>query len=144
MAKGEMSTGLKILQDGKKRLLKDGNIFFYLQCEYILGTIFTQLAINTEPVSLSKMARNIGFVVKNVPFARKKAEAHFKKVIALAQKMGAKTMLGNAYLALGLLYKSKNKKIRAHQTICEAVKLFEQCEADICLKQANEMLDSLQ
>ena len=86
----------------------------------------------------------MGFLVINVPFASKKAEAHFKKVIEVAEEMGAKTILGGAYLDLGLLHKAKKRTDKAKQCISEAKKMFEQCEADAYLKQANEALASLQ
>ncbi len=58
--------------------------------------------------------------------------------------MGAKIVLGGAYLDLGLLYKGKKRKDQANKCISKAVKLFEQCDADVYLKQANEALESLQ
>ena len=48
--------------------------------------------------------QNIGFfLVKNVPFATKKAEAHFHKAIELSKEIGARGYLGQTYLSLGLL-----------------------------------------
>ncbi len=58
--------------------------------------------------------------------------------------MGAKTIMGGACLDLGLLHKAKKRKDQANKCISEAVNLFEQCEADVYLKQANEALESLQ
>jgi len=143
IAKGQMSHGLKRLEDGKQELLKSGNILYYLQCEYILGKVFSQIALGAEPINLSKISKNIGFIVKNVPFAGRKAEGHFKKVIAVAGEIGAKAISGGAYLGLGLLYKAKKRKDQANKCLSEAVRLFEQCESDVYLKQANEALESL-
>ncbi len=89
------------------------------------------------------IVKNIGFIAKNVPFASKKAEGYFKKVIEVAEEMGAKTIVGGACLDLGLLYKAKKRKDQANQFITKAIKLFEQCEADVYLKQAYEALESL-
>ena len=139
-----MGMGLKRLKEGKQELLTSGNMFNYLQCEYILAKVFSQIAEGAEPINLSKIAKNIGFIAKNVPFASKKAEGHFKKVIEVAEEMGAKTIMGGAYLDLGLLYKAKKRKDQANKCISKAVKIFEQCEADVYLKQANEALESLQ
>ena len=144
IAKGQMGLGLKRLKEGKQELLTGGNMLNYLQCEYILGRVFSQIAMGSEPISLSTVFKNIGFLVKNVPFASKKAEVHLKKVIEVAEEMGAKTILGGAYLDLGLLYKAKKRTDKAKQCISEAVQLFEQCEADVYLKQANVTLESLQ
>ena len=78
-----------------------------------------------------------------VPFANKKAERHFKNVIEVAEEKGAKIVTGGAYLSLGLLHKAKKRKAQAKEFISKAVKLFEQCEADVYIKQANEALESL-
>ena len=47
--------------------------------------------------------------MRNVPFASKKAEGHFKKVIEVAGEMGVKAILGGGYLDLGLLHKAKKR-----------------------------------
>ena len=118
-------------------------MLYYLQCEYILAKVFSQIAEGAEPINLSKIVKNIGFIAKNVPFASKKAEGHFKKVIEVAEEMGAKTILGGVYLDLGLLHKAKKRTDKAKQCISEAIKIFEQCEAEILLKQAKEVFASL-
>jgi tetratricopeptide (TPR) repeat protein len=144
IAKGQMNLGLKRLNEGKQELLTSGNMLNYLECEYILAKVFSQIAEKAEPVNLSQIVKNIGFLVKNVPFASKKAEGHFKKAIKVAEEMGAKTIMGAACLDLGLLYKAMKRKDQANKYISEAVKLFEQYDADIYLRQANEALESLQ
>ena len=143
IAKGQTSLGLKRLKDGNQKLLMNGNMFYYLQCEYILGKVFSQISMGEEPISLSKVFKNIGFIVKNVPFASKKAEGHFKQVIKVAREMGAKVILGKGYLELGLLHKAKQRTDKAKQCISEAIKIFEECEAEIFLKKAKEVFASL-
>jgi hypothetical protein len=55
------------------------------------------------------MAKNVGFLVKNAPFASKKAEDHINKAIDIFKEIGAKGFLGTAYLELGLLYKKRKR-----------------------------------
>jgi tetratricopeptide (TPR) repeat protein len=111
--------------------------------EFILGSIYKQIAEGAGPVSPAIVAKNIGFLLKNVPFAAKKAESHFQKAIKLAKEIGAKGLLGQATLELGLLHKIKGRTDEARKCISDAVRLFEECEADIFLKQAREELASL-
>jgi tetratricopeptide (TPR) repeat protein len=89
------------------------------------------------------MAKNIGFLVRNVPFAGKKAEEHFNKAIELAKEIGKKDVLGPAYLDLGLLHEAKRRKAQARECISEAINIFQECEAETYLKQAKEALASL-
>ncbi|MGD8763921.1 MAG: adenylate/guanylate cyclase domain-containing protein, partial [Desulfobacteraceae bacterium] len=144
IAKGQMSTGLKRLKDGSQKLQMSGSLLYHLQCEFTLGMVFLQMVIGAEPISASTIFNNIGFLVKNVPFAGKKAEGHFKKVINLAEEMKAKPFLGGAYFNLGLLHTAKKRTDKARQCISEAIKIFEQCEAEIFVHQAKEALESLQ
>jgi len=144
IAKGQMGAGLKRLEEGKQELLARGFMPYYLLCEYILAKVFSQIVEGAEPIKLSKIIKNMGFLAKNAPFASKKAEGHFKKVIELAEEMGAKIVLGSACLDLGLFYKAKKRMDEANKFISKAVKLFEQCEADVYLKQAHEALESLE
>jgi len=79
-----------------------------------------------------------------LPFARRKAEDHFNKTIEVAKEIGAKGTLGQANLDLGLLHKIRGKKDKASECISTAINLFEQCEAEVYLKQAKEALENLE
>jgi tetratricopeptide (TPR) repeat protein len=142
VAKGNMKQGLKILEHTRQRLIKNQRKSWYAQSEHIIGIIYSQVANGPKP-SLSAMAKNIGFLVKNVPQAGKKAEDHFLKAISLSKELGANLILGGAYLNLGLFYKNRKKSNLARQYISEAVKVFEESEAEVYLKQAKEALTSL-
>jgi len=63
--------------------------------------------------------------------------------IETAKEIGARGILGQAYLDLGLLHKAKGKKDKAKECISTAIGCFEQCEADVFLKQAKEAIASL-
>ena len=84
---------------------------FYALSESILGTVYNQFITESSP-DLSTMAKNFGFIIKNAPFAEKKATEHFNKAIALFREMGAKGELGEALLGLGHLYKAKKRRTR--------------------------------
>ena len=142
IAKGQMQQGTKLLDNVQKSLIRNQRKGQYAISEYILGEVNSQIATGPKP-SLSIIAKNIGFLVKNVPFATKKAEEHFNKAIELLKEIGAKGNLGAVYLRLGLLYKASKRPDKARQCISEAINIFQECEAKAYLKQANEALDSL-
>jgi tetratricopeptide (TPR) repeat protein len=64
--------------------------------------------------------------------------------IGVAKEIGAKGVLGQAYLNLGLLHRAKGRTEQAQKCILDAIELFEQCEVEAFLKQAKEALGSLQ
>jgi tetratricopeptide (TPR) repeat protein len=101
------------------------------------------MAERSSPVRLSAILKNLGFIVKNVPLAKKKAEAHFLNSIELAERFGYKGVLGKSHYDLGLLYKLKGEADKAKQCFSEAIEVFEQCESVTFLRLAKEALASL-
>ena len=142
IAKGQMQSGIKLMEDVQNTLLRNQRTVQYALSEYILGEVNSEIATGPKP-SLSMMAKNIGFLVKNVPVASKKAEEHFHNAMELFKDIGMKGYLGQVYLSLGLLYKAKKRTDQARQCILEATNIFQECAAESYLKQANEALDSL-
>lgn len=142
IARGQMQPGIKLMEDVQNTLLGNQRRAQYAMSEYILGEVNLQIATGPKP-SLSIMAKNISFLVKIVPFASKKAEEHFHKAIELFKEIDDSGYLGPVYLSLGKLYKATKRTDEARQSILEAINLFQECEAEIYLKQANEALDSL-
>lgn len=142
IAKGHMKQGTELLEKAQNTFITNHRRVWYALTEYFFGEVNSQIATGPKP-SLSIMAKNIGFLVKNVPFATKKAEEHFNKAIELFKEIGAKGFLGQVYLSLGLLYKASKRSEQAKECISEAINIFQECKAEIRLKQANDALDSL-
>jgi class 3 adenylate cyclase/tetratricopeptide (TPR) repeat protein len=140
--KGEMSKGLNTIEE-TYGINKDRNWGYGIAVsEFVLGNVYYQIAYGKKP-SPSIIVKNVKFLAKNVPFASKRAESYFNKAIESAKQFGAKGLLGQAYLGLGLLHKSKKRNVQAKNCISEAIRIFEECGAKTYLKQANEALVSL-
>jgi tetratricopeptide (TPR) repeat protein len=137
-----MKQGFRKFEETQAFLLKNHQKLVYGLSESILGTVYTQFITGPSP-SLSTLARNFGFIAKNAPFAEKKAEQHYNKAIMLYREMGAKGELGEALLGLGQLHKAKKRHEKARECFSEAVSLFQECDAHVYLKQAEEALGSL-
>jgi tetratricopeptide (TPR) repeat protein len=143
VANGQMSKGLemiKAVRDSYQRSERKGQLALP---EYLLGKIYLQIVEGNNLPSFFTLARNIGFMVKNVPSADKKAEGHFKMAIEITKEIGAKNYMAQAYFHLGLLHKAKKRIDQAKECILKAIDLFEQCEADVFLQEAKEALASL-
>jgi tetratricopeptide (TPR) repeat protein len=142
IAKGDMKQGTELLKKAQKTFIRNNRRVWYALSENILGEVNSQIATGPKP-SLSIMAKNFGFLVKNFPSAGKKAEEHFNKAIELFQEIGVNGFLGQAYLSLGLLYKASKKTDKARQCILKAIKVFQECHSEVNIKQAKEALDSI-
>jgi hypothetical protein len=143
IATGRFSSGLEMLQDARQSSIEKERRSLYALIEYVLGKVNMQIAQRASPIALSTIVKNIGFLIRNVPFASKKAEYHFKKAIEAMRDIGAKGLLGQASLDLGLLHTVKGRTDEARECLSEAIRLFKQCEAEGYLKRAKEALASL-
>jgi class 3 adenylate cyclase len=144
ISKGQMSQGLNMIKEARRVFLENQRKAAYITAEYIIGKIYFQLASGPGPQSISVLVRNIGFIAKNFPVAGKKAETHLTNAIDMATKIGAQSILGEAYLDLGLLHKAKKRTEQAKECISKAIDYFEKCEAEVYLKQAKEAFESLE
>ncbi len=142
--KGHMSQGLKMIEAARQSCIQNQRMTVVASIEYLLGRVYFLLAQRAGPTSLSIMAKNIGFLVRNVPFASRKAEDHFNRAIEISKEIGAKPVLGSSYLDLGLLHRVKGKKEQARECISEAIQVFEQCDAEGYVREAKEALASLE
>jgi hypothetical protein len=143
VGKGCMAEGFRLIEGARRSYMEHERKYFYAQSEYILGCMYSQIAERKAPVTISSIANNMGFIVKNVPFAGKKAEAHFNKAIEVADEIGAKGTLGQAYLDLGLLHRAKKRTQMARGHLSKAAQIFRETEAEFFLKQAEDALASL-
>jgi len=143
IANGKMAVGLKKLKNILMRFKETEKKGEIPLGEYLLGKIYFQISIGEGPISLSTILKNAVFLLKTMPFASKRAEYHFNNAIETAKEIGATGVLGQAYLDLGLLHKTKNRKDQAKKCISKAIELFEKCEAKVYLEQAKNALESL-
>jgi class 3 adenylate cyclase/tetratricopeptide (TPR) repeat protein len=143
IARGELGHGVRITEDALRVFRENENKYRYATTEYFLGRVYSQIAQGAGPKRFSTIARNFRFLMRNLPVAGKKAQDHFTKAIAVAREIGAKGVLGQACLDLGVLYQAKGRTEQAEKCVSEALLLFEECEAEAYLKRATEALRSL-
>jgi class 3 adenylate cyclase/tetratricopeptide (TPR) repeat protein len=143
ITKGNLRGGIRAAEDVINLYTRINSKWRLAVGNYLLGNVYLQIVQGSGPKSISFLLKNIGFLVRTLPLAKSKAENHFNKTIEVAREIGAKSVLGQASLGLGLLYKSKGKTEQAKTHISEAIEMFEKCEAEMYLKQANEVLASL-
>jgi tetratricopeptide (TPR) repeat protein len=141
--KGNLSQGVRMLEDMMSQSKSNEAWMIYCQANYMLGKIYLQMIQGEGEKSFSLLARNIGFLIKTIPFLKQKAEEHYQETIRVAKKIGTKGTLGQAYLDMGELRKIKGSKDDARKYITDAIPLFEECENDFLLKQAREALSAL-
>jgi class 3 adenylate cyclase/tetratricopeptide (TPR) repeat protein len=143
VARGRMNKGINLIKETRQSLLDNDLAFFSNQAEYVLGKIYLQMVEKSEPISLSTKYKNMGFLIKTLPFAAKKAELHLLRVIEISKKYGSSSYMGYACLDLGMLYKLKKRNEKAREFLSRATKIFEVCEMDGFLQKTKEALESV-
>jgi len=142
IAEGKIKQGFKKLEKTRHILINNQRKTWYAQSEYILGKLYSQIATGPK-ADFSIIAKNIGFLVKNIPHAGKKAEEHFNKAIEISEEIGAKGFLGMFFMDLGLFHKARNNTGLARKCILKSIDIFEERGAEVYLKQAHEELGSM-
>jgi tetratricopeptide (TPR) repeat protein len=142
--KGDLNKGISIVESVIQSCLEKGMRYRYAMFNHALGKVYLQIVQGGGgKKDLSFLAKNIGFLIKTVPFAHQKAEKHLNIAINTAKEIGAKGVLAQAYFDMGRLRQTKGRTDQARKYISDAIQLFDECEADVYLKQAREALAAL-
>ncbi len=144
ISEGDLKRGMSLYKNAMRVFHERKNLYRYAVGNHLMAMVYSRIAQGGEgKKDISFYMKNIGFLIKTVPFAYKKAEGHFNIAIKTAKEIGARSHLGRAYLELGKLHKAKGKKEKARECISNAIDSFEKCGADVFLKQAREALAAL-
>ncbi len=143
IAKGRIGKGINLLLEARQTCLDNEFKCSYALSEYILGKVYLGIALGEGDVNMSTMVKNVGFLMKTIPFAARKAASHLTTAIAAAREIGAEGTEASAHLDLGKLHHAKGRTEQAREHLSQAVELFERCRAEIYLKKAKETLDAL-
>ena len=103
IAAGQFSRGLK-RSEGAPGFSENGRFYSRYLVEIGLAEIYFQIATRTQPLRFWSAIKNLGFILKEVPFAKRKAKAYLNKIIRVGKEMGANGfMQSHAVHNLGLL-----------------------------------------
>ena len=144
ITRGEMGKGLQMLSHATDLCQKDGFQGYYPILEFIQGQVYAQIYSRAVPLTAPVLIKNIGFIISNVPFARKKAILHYTKAATIFKDMEAKTYFGLTLLSLGDLYKHAGNKALAKENLLKATELFKECQAEGYLKEGESLLEALE
>ena len=110
IAEGQFSRGLKMIKAGVRVFTSNGRLLSLYFLEFNLAEIYFQMATRSQRLGFWPLVKNLGFILKEAPFARRKAEAYLSKIIRVGQEIGAGGfMQSHAALNLELLRLSGKK-----------------------------------
>jgi len=137
VANGQISRGMKILEAGCRGLTDNGRWYSRYLLEICWAEIYFQMATRAQRLSLWASLKNLGFFLKELPQARRKAAAHLEQIIQTGREVGARGFFhGKALLNLGLLHRLKGQPDQARECLETAEQIFTQCQCEPHRQQA--------
>jgi class 3 adenylate cyclase/tetratricopeptide (TPR) repeat protein len=131
IAEGQFSRGLKMIEAGLQLLTDNGRFYSRSLIEIILAEIYFRIATQPRRLGFWTVVKNLGFILKEVPFAKRKAEAYLNKIIQVGKEVGARGFAqGHALLNLGLLNRLNGKEEQARECFSEAQRIFAQWDSE--------------
>ncbi len=135
---GQMSKGMKNVDTILQRWVEIDRKPILCMAYLSLGKFYAQIASGTESVSLKMMLKNVGFIIKHVPSAMKKAEKYLLQAIEHTGNLNATGLKAQSLFELGLLYKRKGKKEKANKYLKEAIEIFHKFGNYVYLEEHNQ------
>lgn len=129
LSKGQLAKGVEVAEEVLESYRTLGNRYRHALQEYMLGRVYLRLALREGDGGLGLMARNVGFLLKNLPHARTRAAEHLEASVGLAREIGAKGVLGQALLDLARLRDVCGEVPAARAALKEAEQVLEACQA---------------
>ncbi len=117
---GEMAAGMKALQESVERYRSFGSTLMGLSENLALGEMYLQIAFGEAKADFGATVRNLGFVMKNVPFAARKARTHLRAAIEGCRKFDNQSLLARCLYDLALLNVAKKRPGEARENLEQA------------------------
>ncbi len=89
LARGQYSQGMKMINEAVQVFNENGRFVSLYFLEFALAEIYFQMATRRPRLGLWTIFKNLGFILKEVPFARRKAETYLHKIIREGREIGA-------------------------------------------------------
>jgi class 3 adenylate cyclase/tetratricopeptide (TPR) repeat protein len=89
MAAGQYSRGMRMVTEAVRIFTKDGRFVSLYFLEIALAEIYFRMATRRQRPGFRAIFKNLGFFLREVPFARRKAETYLRKIIQRGQEIGA-------------------------------------------------------
>ena len=143
ISNGKLNRGIKMMETGQQPYMENNSKWRFALVEHLFGKVYLQMTEKDAQISPLTMAKNIGFLLTNMPVVNRKIEQHFTKAIELATEVKANGILAQTYLDLGIYHQTKKRPDKAKECIARAIALFDECKADGYLKQAQRALTAV-
>ena len=126
---GDMAKGIRFIEEATERMAGWGQTIAHAFGHATLGQIYLEMAIGRERPEFSVILRNIGFLIRTMPFAAAKARRHLEAAIDDFRRLDAPYFIAANLSNLGLLHASKGRSAEAKACFEEARSIAAAVEA---------------
>ena len=138
--RGDIIGGLRILEERQDEWLKNGSKLRQATFQYIQAGIYSHIAQQKAKLVVSHAPKNVGLLLRKLPFAGQTAEECFRSAADIAGEIGARWLQGRVYLDWGFFHRGKKRHAEARICFSSALELFKECEAEVYIKETQEAL----
>ena len=141
---GDMAGGVRIIEEAEGRVPGWGRQPFTRAFgHFFLGQIYLSMALGEKTPPLSVLLRNIGFLVRTMPFVAAKARRHLEASVAECRTLNAPYFIAANLCNLGLLHKAKRRPAEARICLEEAREIALPLEVTVLIDQIDAALAEL-
>lgn len=141
--RGDLGGGVAWIRDAIDRALDVGNSHGAAMSHISLGTIYLMLARGDEKPDLGMLARNAMFLLREAPFAKSRAIAHFDKALEMGREVEMTGVIAQALHGKGMALLAKRQKDAARTALQEAQTAVRQIRWALMETRINEDLAAL-
>ena len=118
---GKIAEGVRSIESSMKRFAEWGNKAQVAMGHLVLGEIYLEITLGEKKLSQKQLFANLGFMLRTVPFASRKAKQHLEEAIRMAREYDIPATLVRGLLDLGLLLQKKGRSQESVENIKEAL-----------------------
>ena len=140
---GQMAAGVRWIEEAIRRFSAWGNETAPAFGHLILGEMYLQMILREQPVPTDILLRNLGFALRTLPVAGRKARRHLEEAIRMARAAAIPAVLARSLLDLGRLCQTKRRWREARTHLDEARQIAETLESPRLTARIRAAIESL-
>ena len=140
---GEMRAGVRWIEEAIRRFSEWGNETAPAFGHLILGEMYLQMVLRERPVPTDILVRNLGFVLRTLPVAARKARRHLEEAMRMARAAAIPAVMARSLLNLGRLCETKRRWREARTHLDEAHRIAETLESPLLTERIRAAIASL-
>jgi len=117
---GRMAAGVRWIEQSIERFTQWGTVWTAAFGHMVLGEIYLRLIAPEQKPSVRVLLKNLPFLLKALPGARRHARRHLEQAVRITREMDIPATLARSLLDLGLLCAAKNRWTEARAYLDEA------------------------